>query len=288
MDVCLEVGSKPVVSEFKDFVKCFSHICHDKECKSGDKECLSKCIWNRCAGFAIKCNSDQKSGFKACDTGFGCFSKCENKNTVDCTTACYQEMSKSAQDDFDTLWYCVANSDKPDPFADCMIPALNCVSAGQKGQNSCLEIAECGGTCNGKPKAEGDEFNCIAKTCYAQGNEKAQALYKDMLKCMIEAGDGGYLKCGKSIIACSEPSGSKLCIDIDPCTKECKKNGTDEGSCMFKCLHQATPTEAKKFWDFAECANTKCKKCDGSSDPQCIEKCFTGDCKDEYLGCLGK
>jgi len=288
MDVCMNAASKPVLAEFKSMSKCFTHTCHGKICKSGDQKCLGDCMWSRCAGFAIKCNADNKTGFKTCDTAFQCFDTCKGDDAMNCLTKCYQGLSKSAQADFDGVWNCIGKSAAKDPFGACLAQVLECTSAGQSGKNTCLEMAMCADDCDSKKKPGDDGFACTSK-CYAQGTKTAQGEYKKLLACFsaFDGGSGDPKVCSSGMVGCIKPKGTKTCPEIDPCGKACQKTGKAEGACTFECLHKASPAEATKFVELMVCVGSKCDaKCKGSTDPKCGDKCLQNECKTEMLACL--
>ena len=292
MDVCLNAASKPVVSEMLDYVKCFNHICHDKACKSGDKKCISDCLWSRCSGFAMKCNADNKSGGLSCGTAFGCFDTCKGADTIACLTKCYVDLGKPAQSDFVDLWFCIAKSDAKEPFADCMMQALTCSSGGTTGKNTCLEISQCDSAC--EKDAKGDKFPCTS-TCFGAGTATAQAQFGGLMTCVVQAQSSGVdpgPACGKSVAACagSKPDGTKGalgCQDIAGCEDTCKKASGKDDSCAMQCLGKATVTEAVKWWEQAMCWGACGKSCEGNPSATCVQTCFVKDCKKQSQACLG-
>lgn len=291
--MCLGAANEAVLTEMTDFVKCYTHVCHEQDCKSGDKQCLGDCIWKRCAGFAMKCNADKASGAKTCDSGFTCFDTCKGSSTIECMTKCYKDLTKSAQHDFDALWFCVAKSDAKEPYADCIGEALVCASGGTTGKNTCLEISVCDGQC--EKDAKGDKFPCTAK-CFGAGDAKAQGDYIKLMDCVIaaqSAGGNAAATCGGSVADCagSKPDGTAGaigCQDIAKCESACKQaaGGADE-SCSMKCLAKATKTEAMKWWHLAMCYGACNTKCSNGSDSACVQACVASDCKKQQDACLG-
>ncbi|GEM_PF-2748216 len=292
MDLCLNASSKTVVPELIDFVKCYKHVCHGKQCKTGDNKCLGECIWSRCAGFAVKCNADKKSGGKSCATAWACTDSCKGDKAIECMSGCYKQLSKSAQTDYDKLWYCLANSNAKQAWADCLDESLLCVSGGTTGKNSCVEVSVCDSKCPKGPN--GDKFPCTS-ACYGKGTKAAQGQYAKLLKCIYTVqntgGDPGGT-CGNDVVACAgaKPDGTKGtlgCQEISGCEKNCKKaaNGKDE-ACAMQCLAKASKTEALKWWKLAMCYGGCGGKCKDSKDPKCNENCVKKDCKQQTLDCL--
>lgn len=291
MDVCLNASSESVVSEMMDYVKCFSHVCHDKQCPKGDAACVADCVWTRCSGFAMKCNASQESGGKLCGTAFECFETCKGPETVQCLTKCYVTLAKPAQKDFENLWFCLAKSDQKDPFVSCFVEALGCISGGVSGKASCLEISMCDANC--EKDAGGDKFPCTAK-CYGTASEKAQQQYGDLMSCALKAQDGGKTaaNCGKTVAICagSKPDGTKGalgCQEISVCEQKCKQASEDDESCTLQCLAKATVTEASKWWDQAMCWTDCAQACGDKGGAKCIQTCFAKDCKKQSNACLG-
>ncbi|MCO4763897.1 MAG: hypothetical protein KC502_20455 [Myxococcales bacterium] len=287
----MNAASEALIPEIMDFTKCYHHICHDKMCKTGDKKCLSDCMWSRCSGFGMKCNVAQKSGPKTCETAFTCFESCKGPTTIQCLASCYTTLSKPAQSDYTKLWFCLAKSDAPQPFSDCLATALDCASGGTTGTKSCLDVSTCDSAC--KPDNDGEKFSCTAK-CYGGGTSAAQGQFNALMKCVLEAqtagADPGKL-CGKSVAVCagSKPDGTKGtlgCQEISGCEQVCKKANGEDAGCTMTCLGKSTVSEAMKWWELAMCWGKCSEKCKGGS-ATCVQDCVSKDCKAQSLACLG-
>lgn len=278
---CTDVASPAAKAAIAPFVACLDQYCFEGMCKgSSDSDCVGVCVMTKCLPKMIGCLADGKSGKATCDTAFGCIDTCQEEG-FGCMGNCWSAMTPQAQADFDAITACTNAAGGENPYASCTEQLFKCLSAGKVGTKTCLELMSCNVGCNGSSKAKEAICNGV---CYGQSSAAAQQAWLGVAQC--DPG-GNETACAQGIVACSDPTGTKTCLDTISCNDACKKSGKPDGECLFACLHQASKVEAQKTVDLFLCVEKQCKPgCDGNKT--CEDKCMqSGTCKAQFKGCLG-
>ena len=270
-DICIDNASWAAKTDFTPFADCAWGKCYPEKCakSANPKECFSEC-YGTCGGLLYQCLADGATGSTTCSTAWACMEGCEasGKDEFQCNIDCYKNLSQAGQDQFDTLFKCMAAEPGDNPWAACVDKLLTCSSDGVSGSETCLDMVTCTGGCDKGM----EDFICSGK-CYGKGNAAAQKKYSDVFACYAAAGEGGSgIKCIDKVIDCANPSGKLDCLEVWPCVEECQKGKDDDGVCMYQCLGKSTPKAAKAFLEVALCMDEN--KEDGTK------------CVDETVACV--
>lgn len=277
--VCIDAASPEAQAQYLPFGQCVEQYCRQGLCAgSSDPACMGNCAWQKCYGKLLPCGSDGKSGSASCDAMIGCYEQCQGKDPK-CIFDCYATLSSAAQSDYQAMNDCFVAAGGTDPGKTCPDQLFKCLSGGKSGPKTCLDTLNCSDGCNSL--AEAKKFACIAE-CYGQSTVDAQKTYLGVAKCMGGTATG---TCTQDIVACTNPSGTKNCLEAITCIDPCKASGKSEGMCIFSCMNQSTKVEAAKFIELLICVGNQCQSCNG--EKSCEDACTKAKCKAQTDACLG-
>jgi len=278
--VCIDAASAEAQAQYLPFGLCVEQYCREGLCKnSSDVACMGNCAWQKCYGKLLPCGADGKTGSATCDAMIGCYEKCKKDGAM-CMFNCYATLSTAAQSDYQAMNDCFVAAGGDDPGKSCPDQLFKCIAGGKSGAKSCFDTLLCTGTCD--KLADSEKFGCIA-ACYTQATAADQKAFLSVSKCM---GGTWNANCADDLLTCTNPSGTKNCLEAIMCIDPCKATGKNEGACIFSCMNQASKPEAKKYLELFMCMAGQCKSCNG--DAKCEDTCSKAKCQTQLTACLAK
>jgi hypothetical protein len=251
---------------------------------------MDDCFKANCTGFLGACLEDGTNGDKTCASSMGCFDQCSlgKDAPFTCMAACYNALDKANKALLGTFATCAnkAVGEGKDPEKVCVPEMLACVAGGKTGTKGCWELFPCLKDCQAKG---GTEDACVAQ-CVQQLSKEGQEQFLAMTPCFDKEDDP---TCLDKYMACAAPSGTKSCLDSFDCLTKCQQpakegEGGDDPSCMFVCLHDASPAAAKSFGALMPCMGSDLSKpeCIAALDT-CIDAKGTATCLDTLKCTVG-
>ncbi len=275
---CLTGASPSVATAYAGVATCIQNSCRDGLCAgSSDPKCMGDCIGQKCISKIAVCGANGKTGAAGCDTYFPCMSGCAtNANPLQCASACYSALSTSAQTEYAAVDACVSVAGGTDAFAACPEQVLTCLAGGASGTKTCLDALSCSSVCNTGTDAQ--KSACMT-ACWAQTTAAGQTAFAGAMKC---EGNPSQAGCVDSLLSCVAPSGTATCTASLTCMQGCKQTDPQaQTSCVWNCVHDASPAEAKKNLQLQVCMGT----CACKGDQTCQNTCLTTTCKAALASC---
>ena len=229
--------------------KCMVGTCKD----SFDPSCVPTCVGGHCRAELAACVDSGATGTGSCADGATCFGNCEAAvdGYYSCTKGCFGSVSADGMVALDAVATCREQATQAglDPEVACKAEMLTCLTAGAAGSKACFEVFTCQGTCT-----EANMGSCM-QGCVSELSPAAQKTFAELQPCLGASDMFTNPTCVKSFLACISPSGKNTCSQTMTCQSACQaaSGGGDSGTCVFNCLHKATPAAAAAFLKIAPC-----------------------------------
>ncbi len=276
--VCLTGASATVATEYAGVSACIENTCRNGLCSgSTDPKCIGDCIGQKCITKIAVCGADGKTGVSACGSFFPCVTACAtDPNPLQCVSACYAALSPTAQTEYAAVDACTGAAGGSDAFSACPQQVLTCLAGGATGSKSCIDALSCSSVCNTGTDAQ--KSACMT-ACWSQTTADGQSAFAGAMKCEANPGSAG---CADSLLACTAPNGTSTCPASLTCMQGCKQTDPQaQSTCVWTCVHDASPAEAKKNLQLQLCMGT----CNCAGVKTCQDTCLTTTCKAALAAC---